>query len=513
MIMPANPLDKVDPVVAWQPWEPDAKQPWNLQWAGHLFRRACLGANLQQLREAVRQGYPATLERILKGEPGADERTDFLNSVGEPVARKDDIYALRGWWLYALLHTKHPLREKMTLFWHNHFVSSVAKVHRAELMYKQNRMLRQQALGKFGPFLLAISKDPAMLVYLDNNSNVKGRPNENYAREVMELFSLGVGNYTEQDIREAARAFTGWHSDGDEFEFEARAHDDEPKTIFGKTGNWNGDDVVRLCLEQKCAALFLARKLYRFFIGEAHDPPDTLLTPLADQFRKSEYDIAALVRTMLGSRHFFSEHAYRMRIKSPVEFALGSLLAVSAPEALPKGQVAQEALIKRLDGMGQPLFAPPNVKGWPGGKNWLNTATVLARHNFALDIASADLPLSRRPPTNRFEEIELQALEEAVEAEQAAKAPPRENANANKPRPTPSPALDVAAVVQREKAEKPAAVVQLLLDLLLQGGIEKEARDKLEKFLDDGKLNGTARDWRIRDTAHAIMTMPEYQLA
>jgi uncharacterized protein (DUF1800 family) len=509
--MSPTPLDKVDPLAAWQPWEPNAKQQWNLQWAGHLFRRACFGANLQRLREAVRLGYPATLERILKGEPRADERTDFLNSVGERVARKDDIYALRGWWLYAMLHTLHPLREKMTLFWHNHFVSSVAKVHRAELMYKQNRLLRQHALGKFGSFLLAISKDPAMLVYLDSNSNVKGRPNENYAREVMELFSLGVGNYTEPDIREAARAFTGWHSDGDEFEFKAEAHDDGPKSIFGKTGNWNGDDVVRLCLEKKCAALFLLRKLYRFFIGEAHHPPDALLAPLADKFRRSEYDTAALVRTMLGSRHFFSEHAYRQRIKSPVEFALGSLLAVTAPEALAQGRVAQEALINRLDGMGQPLFAPPNVKGWPGGKNWLNTATVLARHNFALDIASADLPLGRRPPASRIEELELRAEEEAILAEQAAK--PAQPENANKARPTPSPALDIAAAVQCEKAGKPAAVVQLLLDLLVQGDIEKEARTNLENFLAAGKPEGAARDWRIRDAAHAIMTMPEYQLA
>src|SRR5262249_21894638 len=149
----------------------------------------------------------------------------------------------------------------------------------------------------------------------DSNSNVKGRPNENYAREVMELFSLGVGNYTEQDIREAARAFTGWHSDGDEFEFDARAHDDGPKSIFAKTGNWNGDDVVKFCLEKPCAAVFLVRKLYRFFIDEAHEPPEKLLEPLADQFRRSDYDIAALVRTMISSRQFFSEHSYRQRVK------------------------------------------------------------------------------------------------------------------------------------------------------------------------------------------------------
>jgi uncharacterized protein (DUF1800 family) len=507
------PRDKIDPVSAWQPWEPDAKQPWNLQRAGHLYRRACFGANLEQLREAVQKGHRATLDLVLQGLPGAGERSDFLNSLGERVARKNTPYDLRGWWLYTMLHTKHPLREKMTLFWHNHFVSSIAKVQYAELMYKQNCMLRKHALGKFGPFLLDISKDPAMIVYLDNNSNVKGRPNENYAREVMELFSLGVGNYTEQDIREAARAFTGWHSDEDGFDFDAQAHDGGAKTVFGNTGNWNGDDIIKFCLEKKCTALFLVRKLYRFFISESANPPDSLLEPLADKFRASDYDIVALVRTMLSSRHFFSEHAYRQRIKSPVEFVLGALLAVVSPDALESGRVAQEALIGRLDGMGQPLFAPPNVKGWPGGRNWLNTATVLARHNYALEIASADLPLGKRPPRNRAEEIELQAEEDVIQAEKAANVARRENPEAKKPRPTPKPALDVVLSVRAAKLTKPAEIVQHLLDALIQGDIEKDARTKLEKSLADGKPQGEALDWRIRDTAHAIMTMPEYELA
>jgi uncharacterized protein (DUF1800 family) len=512
--MPPSPLDKIDPVSAWQPWEPDAKQPWNLEWAGHLFRRAGFGANLERLREAVRDGHRATLDRVIQGESGADERSDFLNNLGAMVARKDNIYELRGWWLYAMLHTKHPLREKMTLFWHNHFVSSSAKVQRAELMFRQNRLLRQHALGKFGLFLLAVSKDPAMLVYLDSNSNVKGKPNENYAREVMELFSLGVGNYTEQDIREAARAFTGWHSDGEEYEFNARLHDDGKKTVFGKTGNWNGDDILKFCLEQPCAATYLVRKLYGYFISEAQKPPEALLEPLADQFRKSDYDIARLVKTVLCSRHFFSEHAYRQRIKSPVEFAVGLVNAAVVPSALAEGRVAQEALINRVEGMGQSLFAPPNVKGWPGGKNWLNTSTVLARHNFALDVASADLPLGRRPPSNRREEIELQAEEDLIQAEKNANATRHAKGHTNRlggPRPT--PALDLASAVQREKAVKPAEIVQALLDLLIQGDIEKDAREKLEKFIADGDPKGATLDWRSRDAAHAIMTMPEFQLA
>jgi uncharacterized protein (DUF1800 family) len=504
--MPLPPLDKVDPAQAWQPWEPDAKQPWNLQWAGHLFRRACFGANLDRLRQAVRDGFRPTLDLVLHGVTGADGRTEFLDTIGERVARKNNIYELRGWWLYAILHTLHPLREKMTLFWHNHFVSSVAKVRRPLLMYKQNRLLREHALGKFGPFLLAISKDPAMLVYLDNNTNVKGKPNENYAREVMELFSLGVGNYTETDIREAARAFTGWRMEDDGFEFNARLHDDGPKTVFGRSGNWNGDDVVRLCLEKQCAALFLVRKLYRFFFNESQSPPDALLEPLADQFRKSEYDIAGLVQTMLGSRHFFSEHAYRQRIKSPVEFAVGTLLAVAGPKALAEGEITQAALISNLNAMGQPLFAPPNVKGWPGGTSWMNTSTVLARHNFAQELACANLSGSRLPGTMDDDQPELRF------ATPVPGQPPEVKGDV-KPRPHPRGPLDIVQTVRREKATTPAEIVQLLLDILIQGDIEKETRNKLEKFLADGKPQGNALDWRIRDTAHVIMTMPEYQLA
>src|SRR5262249_8372119 len=160
-------------------------------------------------------------------------------------------------------------------------------------------------------------------------------------------------------------AFTGWRIEDDQFEFNARAHDDGSKTVFDKTGTWNGDDIVRLCLEKRCAAPFIVRKLYGYLISESQSPPDSFLEPLADQFRKSDYDIAALVQTMLGSRHFFSEHAYRQRIKSPVEFAIGALLAVVSPKALSQGEMAQEALISNLNAMGQALFAPPNVKGWP----------------------------------------------------------------------------------------------------------------------------------------------------
>jgi len=196
-----------------------------------------------------------TLDLLLRGRPQAEELRETLTDVGRIAASRDDGgEQLRGWWLYCMLHGGHPLREKLTLFWHNHFATSIAKVRNATLMFRQNCLLRAGALGKFAPFLQGMSKDGAMLVWLDSNSNVKGKPNENYARELMELFSLGVGHYTEADVRGAARAFTGWHTDGQRFTFNGSQHDDGRKTILGQTGAWDGGDVVRIVLEQPAAA-------------------------------------------------------------------------------------------------------------------------------------------------------------------------------------------------------------------------------------------------------------------
>ncbi|HEY7153583.1 MAG TPA: DUF1800 domain-containing protein, partial [Gemmataceae bacterium] len=389
-------LDQIDPAEAWQPWRPTAADPWGRKWAAHLYRRAAFGPNRDELKEAERLGVEGTLDLLLQGKPRAEELRQTLTDVGRLAADRDDGGGaqLRGWWLYCMLHSGHPLREKLTLFWHNHFATSIVKVRSPLLMFRQNCLLREHALGKFGPFLQAMSKDGAMLVWLDSNSNIKGKPNENYARELMELFSLGVGNYSEKDIREAARAFTGWHTDGDGFHFDPRAHDDERKTVLGQTGDWDGGDVVRIVLEQPSAARFLVRKLYRFLISESASPPDALLEPLCTSFRKSNYDIADLVKTMLSSRHFYSEHAFGKRIKNPVEYVLGAVRAVYRrydEKEADYRPLPQRMLVHWVDAMGQPLFAPPNVKGWRGAKAWLNTATVLERANFATALAMGTL--------------------------------------------------------------------------------------------------------------------------
>ncbi len=489
------PLDPIDPVEAWQPWEPTTKDPWDLKWAGHLYRRASFGASPAEMTEAVSRGLPATLDLLLKGTPDADAIEATLETVGSRTADRANPFELRAWWLYAMLNGRRAVQEKMTLFWHNHFATSIAKVQRTTWMFNQNRLIRRHALGKFGPFLHEMSRDAAMIVWLDNNSNVKAHPNENYAREVMELFSLGVGHYTEKDVREAARAFTGWHTNGGEFDFNARFHDDGAKTVLGQTGPWNGDDVLDILLKRNDCADFLVRKLYSYFVSELHEPPAALIAPLAESFRKTDYDIADLVRRILSSRHFFSAHAYRQRIKSPVEYVLGAVRTVY------DGQPPPQPLVNRVDLMGQLLFAPPNVKGWRGGQAWLNTSTVLARVNFAQALVMGGLwndpSRGDNPETPVFDTPSAPGQPEVKMPEE----------------PPPPEKEDVARLIRQAKATKPEEVVGVLIDALLPGGVGDAARSKLTAFVADGKPTGDKLDRRAREAAHAILSMPEYQLA
>jgi uncharacterized protein (DUF1800 family) len=472
-----TPFAQLDPAEAWKPWKPDQ---WNLKWAAHFYRRAAFGAppydmekpdqsTWSGLQQAVKQGFDATLEQILAGGPGLAEFTNLMDTLAPQMASAQEFaseyfrHHLQGWWLYRMLYTPHPFLERMTLFWHNHFATSVAKVRQLPLMLKQNQLIRKHALGKFRPFLLEMSRDPAMLIWLDSNSNVKGKPNENYARELMELFSLGVGNYTEHDVREAARAFTGWHAVGQEFVFNAAQHDDGAKTVLGQSGAWDGGDIVRIVLDQPAAARFLARKLYRHFISEPESPPDPVLETLADLLRRSDYDIAAIVRTILSSRLFFSEYAYRQRIKGPVEFVVGLARSLDA-------RIQIQNLTYMMDDLGQALFAPPNVKGWDGGKAWLNSATLLARHNLAWGMIGGENP--------SFQEL-----------------------------------INPATLVKQHGGTNPEQQVAFLLDLFLQGDVTAKARQKLVDFLKQDDPKEKAWETRLREIAHTILLMPEYQLA
>ena len=283
---------------------------------------------------------------------------------------------IRTWWVAEMLSTPSPLTEKMTLFWHNHFATSQQKVRSAALMYRQNVLLRNYATGNFGAMLREVSKDPAMLIYLDGAQNRKGAPNENFAREVMELFTLGEGNYSEKDIKEVARAFTGWSIDTDagEFRFRRAAHDDGSKTVFGKEGKFNGDDIVTLLLQQPATSEFIVSKLWRELVSP--EPDAAVVKQLAATWRAANYEIKPLLRAMFLSEAFWRSANRGVLVKSPVDLVIGSLrqfrFAVEDP--------APFAVILRQ--LGQDLFNPPNVKGWPVGDAWLNTTTLLARKGF-----------------------------------------------------------------------------------------------------------------------------------
>jgi hypothetical protein len=491
-------VEKLDPADAWKAWKPEGKG-WSLKWVGHLYRRAGFGApaydakkgSWETLREALAAGPEACIDKLLQGNAGIDDFNSFMDDLS-PVLGRSRIFEpdqnrgqreLQGWWLYRMVYTPHPLLERMTLLWHNHFATSIAKVRDSQAMLRQNRTLRRHALGKFQPFLLDISRDPAMLIWLDSNSNIKSHPNENYAREVMELFSLGVGNYTETDIRQAARAFTGWHTDGEEFTFVAAQHDNGKKTVLEQTGNWDGTDIVRILLERPVCARFLVRKLYKQFISEAEVPPDSLIEPLADELRKSGYDIGKAVRTMLSSRLFFSEHAYRQRIKSPVDFVVGLVRTLSI-------QPNMQTLAQAMDGLGQNLFAPPNVKGWDGGKAWLNTATLLARQNLALSLLQG-----------RTSEDGADRLRGAVEKEPEPEPPVRARNS-------------LGELLAKYGGKTPEDHVRFLFDLLLHGDTPQESRDKVLGYLRGAKPEDKpAYEQRLEETAHTICLMPEFQLA
>jgi uncharacterized protein (DUF1800 family) len=283
---------------------------------------------------------------------------------------------LRGWWLREMTVTPSPLTERMTLFWHNHFVSAQPKVRWTPMMARQNALLREHALGDFGRLLHAVAKDPAMLVYLDAASNRRGNANENLAREIMELFTLGQGQYAEADIKEAARALTGWSIDPDtgHYLFRPGLHDGGEKTIFGRRGAFDGDQFLDLLLAQPATAEFITTKLWREFVSST--PDAARVRAIAARWRASGYGMPVVLRELLLQPELVTRTEDNALVKSPVELVVGLVRQTGAELAQPVGAAVAVAA------MGQNLFSPPNVRGWPGGEAWINTQTLLARKQF-----------------------------------------------------------------------------------------------------------------------------------
>jgi uncharacterized protein (DUF1800 family) len=462
----------IDPKTAWVPYLPTADNPWDFRKVGHLYRRAGFGATHAELEAGVADGHAKTLERILNGKTDSDDflRTSEYMASDKSMPPGAPQQRLSAWWLDRMLKTSHPLREKLTLFWHNHFATSNAKVRNARQMLGQYQLMHRHALGSFRELLVAMGTDPAMMVWLDTIQSVKGKPNENYARELMELFSLGIGNYTEADIREAARAFTGYEIAGGKGTFNSRQHDASDKSVFGETGAYKGEDIAKLCLDQPACPRFIVRKLYRFLISESEPPSPDLIEPLAKLYRDSDFDTGKLVAVMLCSNLFFSPEAYRAKIKSPVDFAIGIVRGL-------EGTAGPLPLATALEGLGQVLFAPPSVKGWDGGTAWLNAQTLLSRNNLALALTSSESA-------------------------------------------TFGSRCDPAKLLAWHGKKTDDEVVESLLGIFFQGDVPDESRSRLLEYLKQSRATKFPVYWtaddianhRIRAVTHLVLTLPEFQL-
>jgi uncharacterized protein (DUF1800 family) len=380
----------------WAPYQPTAADPWDVGKVAHLHRRAGFGATWAELQRDLKDGPAASVDRLLRPRPMTADEKQILDSLRRGVLDSNDSDRLKAWWLWRILWDPDPLREKLALFWHGQFATSNRKVENIRMMLDQNELLRRHALGKFGELLTGVIGDPAMLVWLDGKDSKKDKPNENFGREFCELFTLGIGHYEEKDIREAARAFTGWTLEDNKAKYVEAGHDPGAKTFLKQTGKWQPSDIVRITLEQPACAEFLCGKLYRFLVSEGPRPKADLIRPLADELRASNYDLAQLVGVILRSRHFNHKSVRRQRIKSPVEYSAGLVRTLEVPRA----EVRLLALALACDRQGQELFYPPNVKGWDGAKTWLNSTTLLERGNWANDViwGNADFGLNPYDP-------------------------------------------------------------------------------------------------------------------
>jgi uncharacterized protein (DUF1800 family) len=443
----------------WAPFVPTENDPWDVRKAAHLHRRAGFAASRTERDRDVKDGPQAAVTRLLRPRPMTAEERLVLDSLRQGVLDSGDADRLKAWFLYRVLYDPDSLREKMTLFWHGHFATSNRKVGSISLMLAQNEALRRHALGPFAALLTAMVSDAAMLVWLDGADSKKDRPNENFAREFLELFTLGVGHYSEKDIREAARAFTGWSVVNGRAVYREGNHDAGNKTFLRRTGAWKAADIIRITLEQPACAEFLCRKLYCFLVNETQEPKSELLKPLAQELRQHRYDIAHVAGIILRSRHFYAESNRRQRIKGPVELSAGLVRALEVP----RPDVRLLPLALACERQGQDLFHPPNVKGWDGGKTWMNSTAVVERGNWCNDLIWGNANFGMKP----YDPLAW-ARRHGVAAEKAAEA---------------------------------------FLNLLLQGECDSRARDLIRR------AGRAANADSLRKAIQLIVHCPEFQLA
>ncbi len=565
---------------------------WNYDTAAHLLERAGFGGMPTQIQTLAEMGAAEAVAYLVRFDastnshlsafdhsgihdpglepfpPSRPATTSLAKETGEalgirvkptgnrrlqPVVNKF-FYWLRAsrletervayWWANRMVSSETPLQEKMALFWHGHYAVNEGKVRDYRKLLNELELFHAMGTGSFRDLMLAVAQDPGMLAFLDAGVNVKGAPNENFAREIMELFTMGVGNYSEGDIREAARAFTGWNFVDLEFVFNEDLHDDGVKTFLGRTGNFDGEDIIDIIMEQPVTAEYIAGKLYRFFVRDNLSP--ALQSKLGSVFRNADYEISALLETVFLSRDFYSQASVGTHIKSPVE------LAVSTYRKLGLNKAPGAPDFNRSTGaLGQTLFRPPTVAGWAGGRSWITPGLLLARGNFARDLLFPDINFI--PPDRRNGSREIQSVarrirdgldittatqpsnigEGQIMAESNMLADRDEDFNTRygsfrgwqmaiekvKPIPRHTARLDFSGDILQLELTSTAEVVDYFIERFMRVAPGADARRMLVNFLNEelGTSNiGEAQTYMedaLRMMVHLLLSQPEYQLS
>ncbi len=588
-VYPARAIAQTSGPAAWHDdLTPISPADWNSDFAAHLLERAGFGGTPDEVQALSRMTPAQAIARLVRFEgtdasglppfdhsgihdpglepfpPSRPAVTDLAKEKGEALGIKvkpsgnrrlqpivdEFFYWLRAsvletnrvsyWWANRMLSSPRPLQEKMALFWHGHFASNEAKVRDYRKLLGQLELFQKQGTGNFRDLTVAVAQDPAMLSFLDAGVNVKGASNENFAREIMELFTLGVGNYTEKDIREAARAFTGWNYVDLKFVVNKDQHDDGEKTFLGHTGRFDGVDVIDIIMQQPATADFIAGKIYRFFVRQDLSPD--LQKQLGAVLRQSHYEIAPLLEKIFLSRDFYSPASVGTHIKSPVELAVTTYhkMGLKSVPGVPDFNSVTAAL-------GQQLFSPPTVAGWPGGQSWITPGLLLERGNFVRDVLFPDIGFL---PPDRFTGGEVRRVADrvrqgmdittatmddnksGVRAESNLNADRDEDFNTRygsfrgsqmaiervKPIPRDTAQLNLSQMVLKENPKDTTQVIDYMIHRFMRVPPSDSTRKKLVSFLNkelgtaDISVAQTYLEDPLRKVLHLIMSQPEYQL-
>ena len=494
--------------------------PWDEKAAAHLLNRTGFSATIKEIEAALKGSLSGAVRRCVHYDQlaaawpkpewahpeSAPENLKTMGMAEREAMKRDHRKQEREWagelqygWLRRMAQTPRPLEEKLTLFWHGHFATSFQKVKRAYLMWLQNETLRRNASGNFKTMVIEVSRDPAMVIWLDNLSNRKRKPNENYARELMELFTLGEGNgYTEEDIKEAARAFTGWGlaNEKQDFYFNPNQHDLKEKLFMGKRGNWDGVDIIEIIFKKPECARFIAEKLWAYFAYEQPEPE--IVQGLAMLLRQSDYELKPLLTRIFSCNAFYSDRAVHTQIKSPVQLVVGAYQLLQ--KELPANDSLSLVLRNGLRLMGQELLLPPDVDGWDGGMAWVNTSSLFLRYNFASYLVHGV------PPSNTTGKVGGKATQKAGHKKQ--------------PRGLGSEVVAVEKLVDPAQVTSSENLVRQLARILWNSPPDEESLGEFTRFLDTDE-SGAASPFKatdpgaagkIRSLIHLMMSTPQFQL-